>query len=241
MKCHICSNDEIFLKVNEAEGWYFCPFCNIFFLDPQPSDQELDYIYHISYKRRLKRLKLLLSIMSRVRANHRYKLITSWGNVSLANTMAGTLLDVGYGDGSFMDVFKKHGWDVDGIEYSKDSPMDINKNYDLIIMSHSLEHMRNPVETLQGLKHFLRKNGKIYIEVPLTPPIRLKNMVVQERNNYMLRTLNATKPNGHLFNFNPTSLRIAIENSGLRMTALTIRVWFPLGRCYWYMSVMASL
>ncbi len=48
---------------------------------------------------------------------------------------------------------------------------DINKlkleySFDLIIISGTLDHLHNPLETLKTLKSLLAKNGKIYLEVP---------------------------------------------------------------------------
>jgi len=41
-----------------------------------------------------------------------------------------------------------------------------SKAYDLIILQHVLEHMKNPLTTIQSIKSILKDNGLLYVEVP---------------------------------------------------------------------------
>jgi 2-polyprenyl-3-methyl-5-hydroxy-6-metoxy-1,4-benzoquinol methylase len=43
---------------------------------------------------------------------------------------------------------------------------DFDSNYDLIILRHSLEHMLDPINTLNKINNLLSKNGILYIAVP---------------------------------------------------------------------------
>jgi SAM-dependent methyltransferase len=43
---------------------------------------------------------------------------------------------------------------------------DIDQEFDVVTMFHVLEHLSNPVKTLENIKHILSKNGKLIIEVP---------------------------------------------------------------------------
>ena len=41
-----------------------------------------------------------------------------------------------------------------------------SKAYDLVILQHVLEHMENPLTTIQSTKNILKDNGLLYVEVP---------------------------------------------------------------------------
>ena len=92
------------------------------------------------------------------------------------------LLDIGCGRGGVLYYLDKlYGVIGDGVNpykeesYIDDSinvigeyvtDLDDNKKYDIIIMSHSLEHIPNLYETLKKIKSILKDNGICYIEVP---------------------------------------------------------------------------
>lgn len=42
-----------------------------------------------------------------------------------------------------------------------------DEKFDVIILSHSLEHMDNPIETLTAARNLLRDNGKIVVQIPI--------------------------------------------------------------------------
>jgi 2-polyprenyl-3-methyl-5-hydroxy-6-metoxy-1,4-benzoquinol methylase len=96
------------------------------------------------------------------------------------------LLEIGPGEGFVLELFEKNGFDVLGIEPSKDNQSIINKKlkngksqigfvenlptfdkkFDIIIMSHVLEHVIDCRAVLYNLQNTLTKNGIIFIEVP---------------------------------------------------------------------------
>lgn len=87
------------------------------------------------------------------------------------------ILDYGSGAGGRMEKFKEAGYDVylhdhdrkyldygvsKGMkEFSKDT------KYDVMILSHVLEHINHPVEFLKSVTDLISEKGVIYIEVPL--------------------------------------------------------------------------
>ena len=92
------------------------------------------------------------------------------------------ILDVGCGSGDFLyrltEVGYKnlHGVDpflIESIEYEngvrvfKKDFMDLNERYDLVMLNHSFEHMPNPVQALEKLKHLINRDGKILIRIPV--------------------------------------------------------------------------
>ncbi len=94
-----------------------------------------------------------------------------------------TILDIGAATGEFLDAAAKGGHTVVGIEFSADarrsayeqygirlhSPGSIpaaEHGYDVIHMNHVLEHLPNPLTTLNQCHQALKPGGLIVIEVP---------------------------------------------------------------------------
>mgnify|MGYP005851297981 CR=1 FL=1 len=76
-----------------------------------------------------------------------------------------------------------------------DEPSDLvqivfNKKYDLIIMSHSLEHLLYPGQILSIIdKYLLNTGGLVYIEVPslYTTKVRTKNQFISQHISYFTK------------------------------------------------------
>ncbi len=122
----------------------------------------------------------------------------------------GIVLDIGSGPGSGLLAFKNAGWQVLGIEpdpwrasYSKNvnnievfcgkleaAPFKL-KSIDVIILSHVLEHIHNPIQFLKEISKFLKPNGLLYVEVPnLTNSVSWTDAFYLEHlNNFSLNNL----------------------------------------------------
>jgi 2-polyprenyl-3-methyl-5-hydroxy-6-metoxy-1,4-benzoquinol methylase len=97
---------------------------------------------------------------------------------------SGKLLDVGCGEGSFLAVAKRCGWAVVGLEpdpkaalVAQQRGLDIvnsgleglesqSGSFDVITLSHVIEHMHEPLETLRSCNRLLKPGGQLWIETP---------------------------------------------------------------------------
>ncbi len=137
-----------------------------------------------------------------------------------------SILEVGSADGSFLSFFKKSGWSFKGLEFNeyminkagrqygialeRKHILDINpssERYDIIAMSHVLEHLTDPAEVLRHCKKLLNPGGFVFIELPYSP---LPGKTSPELLSDYLDTT-------HLFNFRPLSLQKLLLKSGLEL------------------------
>ena len=93
----------------------------------------------------------------------------------------GTALEIGSSSGLMLSLLKNSGWEVAGIEPSKEACKvsrkrgitTLNKSFenskfnketfDLVIMNHVLEHMENPNDILERINGILKKDGILLI------------------------------------------------------------------------------
>jgi SAM-dependent methyltransferase len=140
---------------------------------------------------------------------------------------AGRLLDVGCGPGGNLAVFQEQGWDVYGIEFSDaavaqararvgdrihagtlDTAPYREESFDVIVLSHSLEHFFSPSATLKRLGRLLAPQGRIVIAVP--------NAGGLEARLFGPSWMPWELPR-HLFHFTPVTLGRLLEKCGLRV------------------------
>ncbi|HKY71896.1 MAG TPA: class I SAM-dependent methyltransferase [Nitrospira sp.] len=103
----------------------------------------------------------------------------------LAGLRAGRALDVGCGDGSFLDSLAERGWDVYGTELSEsiaetakrrfgdrihigklDNATLPEASFDLVTFWHVLEHLDDPRSALHHARRLIRPDGTVIIAVP---------------------------------------------------------------------------
>lgn len=171
-QCLLCGNVDLApLTLYQNAYLVQCKNCDFVFSKKIPSSDELIAHYH-TYPRNdkisaitLKRYEELLEYFGRFRET-------------------GNILDVGCGNGHFLTVAKKKGWNVYGTEYTEEAvaicrqknitmfegklnPGDFsNTKFDVITSFEVLEHINNPVEELKHFNTLLRKNGIVYLTTP---------------------------------------------------------------------------
>lgn len=156
----------------------------------------------------------------------------------------GTLLDVGSGVGTFVQVMKQAGWQVTGLEPDADARKvaaqvyntdltDIAQFYDLpvgsfdaITMWHVLEHVHELQRYMQQLKALLKENGKLFIAVP--------NYRSTDAAVYKEHWAAYDVPR-HLYHFSPRSIELLMEKNGMKVEA-----YKPMWYDSFYISLLSS-
>src|SRR3989338_5595019 len=92
-----------------------CDQCGFLFLNPQPSDQELTKIYNDNYflHHNNDNKKKIYRELKQATANLYLTLLQKINNIS-----NGKLLEIGCGEGDFLLVAEKKGFNATGIDYS---------------------------------------------------------------------------------------------------------------------------
>jgi len=160
-----------------------CQKCSLVYTNPQPSEAYLMNLYNENYFKsesnnfgysaygneeqdRINKCKEYLSIIERF------------------TTKGKRVLDIGAGFGYFLIEAQRHGWEVYGVELSKHAKDEAKKRfnidfveslgelaflkkYNLITMFDFIEHVRNPMDTLNSLSNLSNEEGLLVIRVPV--------------------------------------------------------------------------
>jgi SAM-dependent methyltransferase len=81
-----------------------------------------------------------------------------------------------------------------------------NKKFDILILSHIVEHFSNLDRELGGIKALMKQGGVVYVEVPGVCDLENKREYAYNYNIYSVLA--------HMYNFNLTSLRYVMESNG---------------------------
>ena len=138
-----------------------------------------------------------------------------------------TILEIGVGAGQSILWFENEGFQVTGIEPDGRNVSMINRVlkrgrvvessveefssdevFDVIWMSHVLEHLIEPDDFIKKIKNNLKKNGIFFIEVP--------------NCEYEPMLKNSIEKNPHLFHFTKKALIKLVENAGYKIVSCDV-------------------
>lgn len=141
----------------------------------------------------------------------------------LPKNEGGKLLEVGCGAGGTLEVLTKKGWVTTGTDFDNEAVANAkskglnvfcgelfeqkfpDESFDVVVMSHVIEHVPHPVELLMECRRVLKKNGTLTL---LTPNANARGFSYWDRNWFALDTPR------HLQIFTPKSLAIIAEKAG---------------------------
>jgi SAM-dependent methyltransferase len=219
--CVLCGTDDG-RGVAESRGFRFvrCRGCGLVYLTPRPPAEVLRALYADYHARdggSEAGWERLMRAVFRESAERLCREAPAGGRRRL--------LDVGCGYGSFLPVMEARGWDVEGLDVSPavvatavrrgrrvrlatlDQLDAAPGSYDAITMFYVLEHLPDPLRTLERARELLTPGGILLLRVPHTTPIvRLLGPFGLGGRLY--------DPPFHLYDFSPAVVRRLLQRAG---------------------------
>lgn len=141
------------------------------------------------------------------------------------------ILEVGSGEGFFLDEMFRHGYNITGVEISQvkrdiihqvtkapvldvnllDSTPDLGK-FGMIIMFHLIEHLTDPIGFCRKLNQYLADDGTLVLELPNLDDLLL-GTCPEYRAFWWQRA--------HISYFNEDSIRYVLNKAGFNITHLS--------------------
>lgn len=147
----------------------------------------------------------------------------------------GRALDVGPGNGFFLALLRQQGWAVQGVDFSPAAAEVVGETFgidvhvgeitddvfvpgtfDFVHMSHVVEHVSTPSETLARAHSLLRAGGRLYVETPNISSVGARLW------GPLWFPLESPR---HLWLFSPRTLRRLLEDTGFRVESMRTTVW----------------
>ncbi len=186
--CMGCGREEAILLFprrdrlgSETFHYFRCPGCGLIRLEPRPAPAELSRYYPEEYEAFQERRENLLFRWGRRRLWHRRLQV-----IRHSFPRPGRAFDVGCATGEFLEILRRQGWDVAGIEPNPRAAQQARARlgteaiqvvsleeasfppatFDLITLWDVLEHLVDPLSALRRLAAWLRPGGLLALGVP---------------------------------------------------------------------------
>lgn len=205
--------------------------CGLIWLDPRPAMDEIGKAYrnyythgHASHTKQSRLVRIVRAILHTMsihllglqRERRRYK------RMYLDQILPGRLLEVGCGNGKRLARMRALGWDVMGQEIDpvaaehvrnvKGIPVHIGPletiesgEYDVVMLSHVIEHVHDPAAMLMTCHSLLKQNGLLVILTPNAASYGLRKFGAEWRG---------LEPPRHLHLFTCHTLNRLAEKAG---------------------------
>lgn len=230
ISCVICMSDDFEpLAEKDRYGLYMpvviCKKCGLMQTNPRMNLESYNSFYDIEYPKLYVGMEKPKDDFFLKQYRHGifiYEYIEKISGKPIKNKF---VAEVGTGAGGILQYFKEKNNEVYGVdlgsEYVKfgkhkglnlevgtiDKLYSLKKKPDIVIYSHIVEHLLNPVDELKKLKSFLNKEGLLYIEVP-----GLKNLYDSYEQDFLKYLQNA-----HTYHFTLNSLTNCANKSGFEL------------------------
>jgi 2-polyprenyl-3-methyl-5-hydroxy-6-metoxy-1,4-benzoquinol methylase len=225
--CAICGSKEFFplLKTKDLTGAVSeelilvrCSRCGLTYLNPMPTEDKMKQYYSEKY----------FETSSLGDASNNIFRLQMARFLNNLKSSKGKALDVGCGDGNFLLIMKRLGWNVYGVDISESAVRLAKKKlgvanvfvgtlanhrfpssyFDVISFRHVLEHLQKPADTLLEIRRILKNEGVLGVSVPNIDSLYFR--VFKEAWFHL------DLPR-HLYQFSPKTLTNLLIKTGFRV------------------------
>jgi len=227
--CDVCGSTDVDeISLMDRDGSHprtvICRLCGLVYSDPRPDHEEVRDYYQLHY-----RLDYKSNWQPKLKQVYRAGKVAVDRVCKLAPILQPgcRILDVGAGSGEVVYVLRGMGYDASGFEpnfgYARFASdvlgipvthgfyQDVRiepESQDIITMFHVLEHFECPCSALQHARQWLRKDGRLSVEVP-----NVEAVCQWPRSRFH---------RAHLYNFNPATLEMAGRKAGYQVVASSV-------------------
>ena len=175
--CIICHSPNTTLQSINGISLLYCSNCTVHVLRHIPNQESLDTYYSTSYL--MSADEIFASEHRRIfRLPEQFWLISQLQRQGL--TAGDKILDIGCDKGYFLDICRRFGFEISGIEPSQSARAytqsiglniasnikDIQPGFHALTLWHVLEHFTEPRMLMEQCHHLLHDNGVIFVRVP---------------------------------------------------------------------------
>ncbi len=148
----------------------------------------------------------------------------------------GRMLDLGCGDGTVLWLARADGWEVEGVELfpehaamvqrthgfrvtasNIDSYRGTRAGWDVVVLTHVLEHLPDPVSALAKIRELLRPGGSGVLEFPNIDALDARVRRLLDRTGVHRHRYAPTYKPGHVQEFCRDSFTFACARAGLKL------------------------
>lgn len=233
-----CRDLEYFIPA--SSDFYRCTACGFVFMHPQPTRDDLPGLYPSTYHN----FDAPSGAMSRMLLDRYYAHHAAICRRYLPRD--GAFLEIGSAGGDLLARLRDHGYrNVQGIELSRDGweisrqkglevfhgtveEFATDQRFDMLFMSHVIEHVLDPVATVGRMAGLLKEGGVLYVE---TPNVAALDARIWRRHWGLIHYPR------HLYLFDRRTLGRLLAGGGLAVE----RVWSEINSCGWALSVQGML
>jgi 2-polyprenyl-3-methyl-5-hydroxy-6-metoxy-1,4-benzoquinol methylase len=157
----------------------------------------------------------------------------------------GKMLELGCGRGELLAGAANRGWEVHGVELTEgfaevaraqgvqveassvEACKSLDATYDVVLLAAILEHLYDPMQTLERVRNALRPGGLLFVDVPNESSLTMRfgNLYQRACGRDWSINLSPTFSPFHVVGFSPQSLRRTLNSVGFRIHTLAVPKW----------------
>jgi SAM-dependent methyltransferase len=237
LTCKLCGTLDLPLFYTQGDRsqyrFYRCPHCRLVVYDTSAGVSQEKYVL------------LAVDPEAPTRQNRQHR--QTYAFIRRYACPPGRLLDLGCGDGTVLHLARRDGWDVRGVELFPEQTALLREKLglpvetsdimsyrgeparaDVVVLTHVLEHLPEPVLALRRIRELLRPGGVAVLEFPNIDGWDQRARRQLDRWGIHRRRYAPTYRPGHVQEFCRASFAFAVERAGLRLELWTTYAVNPL-------------
>ena len=203
-----------------------CRDCGLAQTNPRMTRESYDQFYEIEYRRLYEGEDIPTHEFFKLQWEHGGEIYDYLiGNLAQSELKNLFVVEVGCASGGILQRFKERGNEVYGVDLDSrylefgrvnygldmeigaiDKAVKLSRSADIVIYSHVLEHILDPITELTKLREIMKENSFLYIELPGIKYLGVSRGYQADFLRYL--------QNAHVYHFTQTTLRNLLRKAG---------------------------